>query len=77
MSCPSSIRRRDSNPRPLERESTPITTRPVLPPNLITFNIESQEGRTKYFLTLGNGCGTVARVVASYILANQTAFIFH
>ena len=27
MSCPSSIRRRDSNPRPLERESTPITTR--------------------------------------------------
>ena len=28
MSCPSSIRRRDSKPRPLERESTPITTRP-------------------------------------------------
>ena len=32
MSCPSSIRRQDSNPRPLERESTPITTRPGLPP---------------------------------------------
>ena len=32
MSCPSSIRRRDSNPRPLERESPPITTRPGLPP---------------------------------------------
>ena len=30
--CPSSIRRWDSNPRPLERESTPITTRPGLPP---------------------------------------------
>ena len=30
MSCPSSIRRRDLNPRPLERESTPITTRPGL-----------------------------------------------
>ena len=29
MSCPSSIRRRDSNPQPLERESPPITTRPV------------------------------------------------
>ena len=28
MSCPSSTRRRDSNPRPLERESPPITTRP-------------------------------------------------
>ena len=30
--CPSSIRHRDSNPRPLERESPPITTRPGLPP---------------------------------------------
>ena len=33
--CPSSIRCRDSNPRPLERESPPITTRPGLPPYLI------------------------------------------
>ena len=33
--CPSSIRRWDSNPRPLERESTPITTRPGLPPLMI------------------------------------------
>ena len=31
---PSSIRCRDSNPRPLEHESLPITTRPGLPPNL-------------------------------------------
>ena len=31
--CPSSIRRRDSNPRPFEHESSPITTRPGLPPN--------------------------------------------
>ena len=30
--CPSSIRCRDSNPRPLECESPPITTRPGLPP---------------------------------------------
>ena len=30
--CPSSIRYRDSNSRPLEHESPPITTRPVLPP---------------------------------------------
>ena len=29
--CPSSIRCRDSNPRPLERESLPFTTRPGLP----------------------------------------------
>ena len=34
--CPSSIWRWDSNPRPLEHESPPITTRPGLPPtNLI------------------------------------------
>ena len=32
--CSSSIRCRDSNPRPLEHESFPITTRPGLPPNL-------------------------------------------
>ena len=30
--CPSSIRCRDSNPRPSEREYLPITTRPGLPP---------------------------------------------
>ena len=36
--CPSSIRRWDSNPRPLERESTPITTRPGLPPKAIILN---------------------------------------
>ena len=35
MSCPSSIWRRDSNPRPLEREPPPITTRPVFPPRFI------------------------------------------
>ena len=29
--CPSSIWYRDSNPQPLERDSLPITTRPVLP----------------------------------------------
>ena len=29
MSCPSSIRHRDSNPRPLDGEPPPITTRPV------------------------------------------------
>ena len=30
---PTSKGRRDSNPRPLEHESSPITTRPGLPPN--------------------------------------------
>ena len=30
MSCPSSIWHRDSNPRPLEYESSPITTRQML-----------------------------------------------
>ena len=32
MSCPSSILCQDSNPRSLEHESPPITTRPGLPP---------------------------------------------
>ena len=32
LSCPSSIRRQDSNPRPPEREPPPITTRPGLFP---------------------------------------------
>ena len=36
--CPSSIRRRDSNPRPLDREPPPITTRPGLPPPDLTIN---------------------------------------
>ena len=35
MLWPSSIRHRDSNPRPLEHESPPITTRPGLPPLLL------------------------------------------
>ena len=35
ISCPSSIRCRDSNQRPSEHESPPITTRPGLPPKLI------------------------------------------
>ena len=34
MPCPSSIRRRDLNPQPLEQVSSPITTRPGLPPYL-------------------------------------------
>ena len=32
MLCPSSLRCMDSNPRPSEHESPPITTRPGLPP---------------------------------------------
>ena len=36
---PSSIRRRDSNPQPFEHESSPLTTRPGLPP--ITSNFIS------------------------------------
>ena len=35
--CPSSIWWRDLNPRSLERESPPITTRPGLPPNMSSF----------------------------------------
>ena len=36
MSCPSSIWRWDLNPRPLEYESSHITTRPGLPPTFIS-----------------------------------------
>ena len=32
MSCPPSVRCRDSNPQPSKFESPPITTRPGLPP---------------------------------------------
>ena len=35
--CPSSIQRWGSNPRPLKHESSPITTRPRLPPFLFDF----------------------------------------
>ena len=35
--CPSSIQRRDLNPQRLEHESSSITTRPGLPPNLQKF----------------------------------------
>ena len=38
MSCPFSILCQDLNPRPLERESPPIATRPGLPPTLMAFN---------------------------------------
>ena len=35
--CPSSIRHWDSNSRPLEHESPPITTKPGLPPKMCPF----------------------------------------
>ena len=37
MACPSRIRCRDSNPRPLDHESSPITTGPGLPPMFVFF----------------------------------------
>ena len=45
MSCPSSIRHRDSNPWPSEHESPPVTTRPGLPPNPFFVNF-------RYFQTI-------------------------
>ena len=47
MSCPSSIRRRDSNPRPLDREPPPITTRPGLPPKYSSYPAEVDSVRSK------------------------------
>ena len=54
--CPSSIRRRDSNPRPFKHELSPITTRPGLPPLLcfkcITLSLIGKRiGRGNIFLT--------------------------
>ena len=42
--CPSSIWHRDSNPQPFEHESSPITTRPGLPPYLWSLLDVSIEG---------------------------------
>ena len=56
MSCPSSVRRRDSNPRPLYREPPPITTRPGLPPksgnSYLTVKIESATRCTNKLMML-------------------------
>ena len=59
--CPSSIRRRDSNPRPSEHESTPITSTPGLPP------IKTKLSRAVKLKTefMGCSCGTVGRGFAS------------
>ena len=38
--CPSSIRRRDSNSRPLEHEPPPVTTRPGLPLKKSKFSMQ-------------------------------------
>ena len=43
--CPSSIRRWDSNPRPLERESPPITTRPGLSTSFYVLNSSINQPR--------------------------------
>ena len=36
---PSDLRPQDSNPRPFEHELSPITTRPGLPPNILSFSL--------------------------------------
>ena len=47
---PSSIRRRDSNPRPLEHESSSITTIPGLPPSIRFFILPKSARLTFKFL---------------------------
>ena len=46
MSMPSSIWYRDANPQPLDHESTPITTRPGLPPECILYYVPSRNEET-------------------------------
>ena len=76
MSCPSSIQCQDSNSRPLEHESSPITTRPRLLPLLWYFIIEITIllwtkvsfipiVQTWKLCWLGSGCESVGRAVAS------------
>ena len=50
MSCPSGIWHWDLNPQPLKHESSPITTRPGLPPNTVMFGYCS--AYLKYYLWL-------------------------
>ena len=50
MSCPSSIRCWDSNPRPLNHESSPITTRPGLPPWAWTFSMPLNHHKNVFLL---------------------------
>ena len=47
--CPSSIRCWDSNSRPLEHESPPITTRPGLPPHNRIISSWSLPGITNFY----------------------------
>ena len=49
--CPSSIRCWDLNPRPLEHESPPITTRPRLPPQTSFVKFNHYFSNTKIFLS--------------------------
>ena len=50
MSCPSSIQCWDLNSRPLKHESSPITTRPGLPPKFLltqVFHVQIDNGQSK------------------------------
>ena len=62
MSCPSSIRHRDSNPRPLDLEPPPITTRPGLPPIKHFFRIAPNCGRSKW--SNGQGLKSQHRILS-------------
>ena len=57
--CQSSIRRWDSNPRPFEHKSSPITTIPGLPPK-------------RLFLPL---CVPIVHTVTSPIIANGNLYL--
>ena len=59
--CPSSIRCQDSNQRPSERESLPITTRPGLPENCFSL----VKRRQKSLLLSFNKLDTVPKTVIS------------
>ena len=66
--CPSSIRCQDSNPRPSKRESSPITTRPGLPPK----NVNSL---SEYSLSCRSN-GSVALILWPLLQSHTDATIF-
>ena len=61
--CPFSIEQWNSNPQLFVYESSPITTRPGLPPNFVELFISKFNNKNTW--ALGSGGGSVGRAVAS------------
>ena len=78
MSCPSSIRHRDSNPRPLECESTPITTRPGLPPThfCLSTSFCKAKNTLEYIVSLKRQLGFMLKNILECLPSTSFAELF-